>query len=105
MQFFVSNYMGPELTDILSSLTCIIVMVVVLKLWKPQDHHAARGRQADQPRRAKRHAGGEIFMAWLPYLLLVVFVLAWGEPSIKPAIDTLDQQRDAGVPAQGSRPA
>src|SRR5919197_1570208 len=36
MQFFVSNFMGPELTDIISSLTCIIVMVVVLKLWKPQ---------------------------------------------------------------------
>src|SRR5438309_11667174 len=29
MQFFVSNYMGPELTDILSSLTCIVVMVLV----------------------------------------------------------------------------
>jgi lactate permease len=27
MQFFVSNYIGPELTDILSSLTCIVVMV------------------------------------------------------------------------------
>ena len=51
MQFIVSNYLGPELTDILSSLTCIIVMVVVLKLWKPQDHHAARGRPAD-------HRGG-----------------------------------------------
>ena len=24
-------------------------------------------------------------MAWMPYLLLVVFVLAWGEPTIKPA--------------------
>ena len=29
MQFYVSNYVGPELTDILSSLTCIIVMVLV----------------------------------------------------------------------------
>src|SRR6187402_2625242 len=35
VQFYVSNYMGPELTDILSSLTCILVMVAVLKLWKP----------------------------------------------------------------------
>jgi L-lactate permease len=34
-----------------------------------------------------RHTPGEIFMAWVPYLLLVVFVLAWGEPSIKGAID------------------
>ena len=23
MQFYVSNYIGPELTDIISSLTCI----------------------------------------------------------------------------------
>src|SRR5207247_1941984 len=36
MQFFVSNYMGPELTDILSSLTCIVVMVLVITFWKPK---------------------------------------------------------------------
>jgi L-lactate permease len=36
MQFFVSNYVGAELTDILSSLTCIVVMVAVLKFWKPR---------------------------------------------------------------------
>src|SRR6266436_2953 len=35
MQFVVSNYMGPELTDILSSLTCIVVMVLVITYWKP----------------------------------------------------------------------
>src|SRR5882762_3869524 len=37
MQFFVSNYVGPELTDIVSSLTCIVVMVAVLKFWKPKN--------------------------------------------------------------------
>ena len=30
VQFYVSNYMGPELTDILSSLSCIGCMVLVL---------------------------------------------------------------------------
>jgi lactate permease len=86
MQFFVSNYIGPELTDIMSSLTCIIVMVAVLKLWRPKTIMRLEG---DKPITAamKRHSGGEIFMAWLPYLLLVVFVLAWGEPSIKSRID------------------
>jgi lactate permease len=86
MQFFVSNFIGPELTDILSSLTCIVVMVAVLKLWKPArimrletDHDGAAA--------LKKHPGGEIIMAWLPYLLLVAFVLPWGEPSIKAAID------------------
>jgi lactate permease len=86
MQFFVSNFIGPDLTDILSSLTCIVVMVAVLKLWKPKrimrlatDH----GTTAVM----KQHPGREVILAWMPYLLLVVFVLAWGQPSIKSAID------------------
>jgi len=86
MQFFVSNFLGPELTDIMSSLTCIVVMVALLKLWRPKTIMRLEG---DHPVTAalKKHSGREIFVAWLPYLLLVVFVLAWGEPDIKAAID------------------
>jgi len=86
MQLFVSNTLGPELTDILSSLTCIIVMVAVLKLWKPKTIMRLEGEKPATVA-VKKHSGGEIFMAWLPYLMLVVFVLAWGEPDIKAAID------------------
>jgi lactate permease len=86
VQFLVSNYMGPELTDILSSLTCIVVMVAVLKLWRPA---AIMRLDSDKPvtTAARRHSGRAVFTAWLPYLLLVAFVLAWGEPSIKGRID------------------
>jgi lactate permease len=86
MQFLVSNFIGPDLTDIMSSLTCIVVMVAVLKLWRPK---RIMRLETDHPvtARLKTHAAGEIFMAWLPYLLLVAFVLAWGEPAIKNAID------------------
>ena len=86
MQLFVSNYIGAELTDILSSLTCIIVMVAVLKLWKPKTIMRLEG-DAPVTHAVTPHSGKELFMAWLPYLLLVIFVLAWGEPSIKAAID------------------
>src|SRR5215208_1580590 len=74
MQFYVSNYIGPELTDIASSLTCIAVMVLVLKLWKPR--HIMR-LEGDTPIAAavRQHSPAEIFGAWLPYLLLVAFVL------------------------------
>jgi lactate permease len=80
MQYYVSNYVGPELTDIFSSLTCIVVMVFVLKLWKPATIMRLEG---DKPVTVapKVHSKGEVFMAWMPYLLLVVFVLAWGEPA------------------------
>ncbi|HEY7185502.1 MAG TPA: L-lactate permease [Vicinamibacterales bacterium] len=82
MQLYVSNFIGPGLTDIMSSLTCIIVMVVVLKLWKPKNIMRLEG---DKPATVTmaRHTPAQIFMAWVPYLLLVVVVLAWGEASIK----------------------
>ena len=87
MQFLVSNYVGAELTDIVSSLTCIIVMIAVLKFWKPK---SIMRLEDDKPVTvaAVRHSGRELALAWLPYLLLVVYVLLWGYPSIKRAIDT-----------------
>jgi lactate permease len=88
MQYYVSNNVGPELTDIASSLTCIVVMVLVLKLWRPATIMRLEG---DKPVTAavQKHAPREIFAAWSPYLLLVFFVLVWGEPSfgVKPALN------------------
>ena len=86
MQFLVSNYVGPELTDIASSLTCIVVMVLVMKFWTPRNVMRLEG---DGPVVAamRTHSGAEIFTAWLPYLLLVVFVLLWGQADIKAALN------------------
>jgi lactate permease len=86
VQFYVSNYWGPELTDILSSLTCIVVMVLVLKFWKPRTILRLEG---DKPVSAaiKRHSAGELFWAWLPYMMLIIFVLIWGRPDVKLAIN------------------
>jgi len=85
-QFLVSNLLGPDLTDIMSSLTCIVVMVAVLKLWRPKRIMRLEG---DQPvaARAAVHSGAEVFEAWMPYLLLVVSVLLVGAPAIKNSID------------------
>ena len=98
VQFYVSRTMGPELTDILSSLTCIVVMVAVLKLWKPASIMRLEG---DKPvtAAAVKHTPGEVVMAWSPYLLLVVFVLVWGERDIKPTINRLgDSLLPAALP-------
>ncbi len=86
MQFFVSNYVGPELTDILSSLTCIFVTATVLKLWKPA---RIMRLETDQPIAAAtvHRTGAEVFVAWSPYILLVICVLAAGHPTVKNAVD------------------
>jgi L-lactate transport len=62
-QFLVSNFMGPQLTDILASMAAMGAMLIVI--WK-----------RDGPPR--KHSGREIRLAWAPYMLLVVFVLLWG---------------------------
>jgi lactate permease len=87
MQFYVSNYVGPELTDIMSSLTCIVVMVLVLKFWKPKTILRLEG---DKPASliVTPHTAGALIMAWVPYLFLVVFVLLWGNADIKLKINT-----------------
>jgi lactate permease len=87
VQFYVSNYVGPELTDILSSLSCIGCMVIVLKFWKPKTIFRLEG---DKPATmvAHGHSAGQVFVAWLPYLLLVLFVLVWGHVPVKHALDS-----------------
>src|SRR5690349_9087178 len=67
VQFAVSNFVGPELTDIASSLTCIVVMVVVLKMWKPKNILRLEG---DQPASLtlKKHSTSAMILAWSPYL-------------------------------------
>src|SRR4029434_2427481 len=74
MQFYVSNFMGPELTDILSSLTCIIVMVLVLKFWKPKTIMRLDG-DAPVKAQAHTHTPSESFMACVAYFVFVVFML------------------------------
>jgi lactate permease len=86
VQFYFSNFVGPELTDIASSLTCIVVMILVLKLWKPKTIMRLEGDQP-QTMEIRRHTAGEVFVAWLPYLLLVAFVLLWGDATVKLAIN------------------
>jgi lactate permease len=70
-------------------------MVLVLKLWTPKNIMRLEG---DKPVTvaARKHSGGEIFVAWLPYMLLVVFVLVWGEPDVKLA---MNQWTDSLLPA------
>ncbi len=76
-QFLVSNFIGPELTDILSSLAAIGSLVALFLLWKPKDTFDLEGHStphvAPQP-----HRTSEVVLAWAPYAILVLFVLAWG---------------------------
>jgi lactate permease len=101
VQFYVSNFWGPELTDISSSLTCIGVMVLMLKIWKPRTILRLEG---DTPiaTAARQHSPGEVFTAWLPYMLLVGCVVLWGAPSIKAGLNRFSDHLLPGYVAKSS---
>jgi lactate permease len=80
-QFLVSNFIGPQLTDIISALVAIGIMVLLLKNWSPGDDFVLEGNHSDQ-RPPLKHSPGQIFQAWSPYGLLVVMVLLWGSAPV-----------------------
>ena len=77
VQFGVSNFVGPYLTDILASLCTLLSVLVLLRLWHPKG--VTRPRSQFNAR--------EIAWAWSPYLLLVVLILAWSAGGLKSALD------------------
>ena len=74
-QLFVSNYLGPYLTDILASLAAMVSLVILLRFWRPPAEEGATAPEAI--------AGGTLLKAWSAYLLLIVFVLLWGLDPVK----------------------
>src|ERR1700732_109051 len=39
MQFFVSNFVGPQLTDLASSIAAMASLVILFLVWKPKDSY------------------------------------------------------------------
>lgn len=85
VQFLVSNFIGPQLTDILSSLAAIGSVILLLRFWKPSGDFELEGDHTAHIPRA--HTRREVFLAWSPYLLLVVSVLVWGLAPVKALLD------------------
>lgn len=87
-QWLVSNHLGPQLVDILSSLAAMAAILLVLRFWRPKDHFELEGEH-EASVKPPRHAAREVLLAWAPFALLVVCVLLWGNASIKAALDSV----------------
>ncbi|MGI8386179.1 L-lactate permease [Robertmurraya sp. P23] len=93
-QYLSSNFLGPELPDILSALVSLFALTIFLKYWKPktifrfaaeQEMAATVAIKAPLSSQSK-HTGGEIFKAWSPFLILTAIISVWGIPTIKLAL-------------------
>ncbi|GAB6182688.1 L-lactate permease [Thermodesulfovibrio hydrogeniphilus] len=97
-QFLVSNYIGPYLPDVLSAIVSIIATVIFAKIWHPKESWTFEHEGAAMGRAKLQYTAGQVFRAWAPFILLSIFVAAWG---IKPVKAALDQLATIKIPIAG----
>jgi len=86
MQFFWSNHMDSNLVDITAGLFSLLCTVLFLLFWKPKriwrfaEDPETSGPSAEA---GKHYTKGQIFKAWVPFLILSLFVFLWGYKPVK----------------------
>jgi lactate permease len=110
-QFFWSNYVDSNLVDIMGGVVSIVALVAFLRFWKPQkiwrfDYDGKENalpppaaeisdrfggewaaEKFDGYVKPRPYTGGQVLRAWMPFAILSLFVLLWGLPSIKLAMN------------------
>lgn len=110
-QLPVAVYLGPYLPDVAGAIVCFAALLILLKFWQPKTVLAYGG--VPVPKTGQSRFGGfndrlkprEIFLAWLPFIVLVVVVVLWTGPwSLLPKYAPLKLSVDAASSiAQGSK--
>jgi lactate permease len=126
-QFACSNYLSVEITDIVASLLSAGAIVVLLRVWQPSEPLQGEGRftrpaiagaataDAAHEREVERRSDdtkdsrGDIWLAYAPYIIIVVVLSLAQWAPIKDALDGLTREIDWPglnvVNAAGEEPA
>ena len=110
-QFVWSNYVDSNLVDIMGGVLSIIATLIFLRFWKPKkiwrfDYDDGRSalpppeaeisdqmgaewtaKEYDRFASARTHTAGQVLKAWMPFAILSLFVLLWGLPRVKLAMN------------------
>jgi len=90
MQFFWSNHMDSNLVDITAGLFSLLCTVLFLLFWKPkriwrfpEDPAPASPNSETSHITAHHYTRGQVLKAWVPFLILSLFVFLWGYKPVK----------------------
>ncbi len=101
-QFLVSNFLGPQLPDVLASLVSLLCVIGFVQVWKPRDVEQYRAHfvgtrmgtegstaigeedvpvpvpvSSDAPAKGGKPSAGEAVLAWTPWALVTAVVIVW----------------------------
>jgi len=89
-QLLVAVFHGPWLVDIAASVVCMAVLIAFLRVWKPKRILNAACKDVTLHHvPCELSSGKAVFRAALPWIILTLFVVLWGLPSITRAIDAV----------------
>ena len=88
-QWFSANYIGPMLPDVLAGIASIFCLMVLLKYWKPK----SIWRFSEEPQQTivtdLQFSAAQIFRAWSPFIIMTIFIIAWGLQPVKAALNSI----------------
>ncbi|SEB11279.1 L-lactate permease [Paraburkholderia sartisoli] len=84
-QYPVAVFLGPYLPDITGAIVSFAALLVLLRFWRPKRVLGYGGKPVDAALAAAGNephgmSGGQVFRAWLPFIVLIVVVVLWTGP-------------------------
>ncbi len=87
-QFLVSNFHGPTLVDVIASISSLAAVTIFLLVWHPKKIWGLNGHDEDAVARVDHgYSRKEVFVAWLPWIILSLLVFIWGLPNVRAFLD------------------
>jgi lactate permease len=86
-QFFMSNFHGPWLVDVVASVVSMLALIVFLLKWRPKRIWGFEHEGEREARSEHGHSRSSVAKAWVPWLVLSVLVFLWGLPTVKTQLD------------------
>jgi lactate permease len=91
IQWSCSNFIGPALPDILAGIGSIIILVILLKFWKPKKIWRFENEGSASVKIEKKYTTGQIVKAFSPFIFLTIMIIAWGLKPLKIMLDSLGE--------------
>lgn len=97
-QYLMATYHGPWLVDIVAAICSMAALGAFLRVWKPRDAAEASSLvpphatvpvplHSTVPLSPARRI--DVRRAWMPWIVLAVFVFAWGTPVVKARLNAI----------------